>query len=180
MSQLSRCFVPTCGKMSMLTCNPIPGIAACAKPGAMHGVQEARDIIKRLLTHNPTQRLGSGKGGASDVKVHAWFSGFDWTAFAKRQLKAPYVPQVLPFDPGMSAHAVHACAAGCPARVVHRLQHSEDGRTTDADPHIIDMDPTAWLLSGRLSWSSIRCGCRCRPRRTPGISAAERRRRMPA
>ena len=72
----------------------------------MHGVQEARDIIKRLLTHNPTQRLGSGKGGASDVKAHAWFSGFDWAAFAKRQLKAPYVPQVIL----STSLCLHACA----------------------------------------------------------------------
>jgi serine/threonine protein kinase len=55
--------------------------------------QDIRDLIKRLLAHNPTLRLGSGKGGAADVKAHPWFTNFDWAAFAKRSLKAPYEPQ---------------------------------------------------------------------------------------
>lgn len=59
-------------------------------------VQDLRDIIKRFLVQNPNQRLGALKGGAADVKMHPWFANFDWAGFAKRQLKAPYVPQVLP------------------------------------------------------------------------------------
>ena len=57
-------------------------------------VQELRDIIRRFLVQNPNQRLGALKGGAADVKMHPWFANFDWTTFGKRQLKAPYVPQV--------------------------------------------------------------------------------------
>ena len=58
------------------------------------GVQELRDIIRRFLVQNPTQRLGALKGGAADVKMHPWFTNFDWTAFSQRKLKPPYVPQV--------------------------------------------------------------------------------------
>jgi len=56
--------------------------------------QELRDLMKRLLVHNPNQRLGALKAGAAEVKAHPWFANFDWTSFAKCQLKAPYVPQV--------------------------------------------------------------------------------------
>lgn len=56
--------------------------------------QELRDLMKRLLVHNPNQRLGALKAGAADVKAHPWFANFDWTSFAKCQLKAPYIPQV--------------------------------------------------------------------------------------
>ncbi len=60
-------------------------------------VQEVRDLIKRLLVHNPNQRLGALKAGAADVKAHPWFANFDWAAFSKRQMKAPYIPQVDSF-----------------------------------------------------------------------------------
>lgn len=70
-------------------------------------IQDIRDLIKRLLAHNPTQRLGSGKGGAADVKAHPWFTNFDWAAFAKRQLKAPYEPQAR------SLNSVHGDDQAC-------------------------------------------------------------------
>ena len=59
-------------------------------------MQELRDIIRRFLVQNPNQRLGALKGGSADVKMHPWFTNFDWAAFSKRQLKAPYIPQVSP------------------------------------------------------------------------------------
>ena len=66
------------------------------RPGhsCIAGLQELRDLIRRLLVHNPAQRLGVLKGGAADVKAHPWFHGFDWENFAQRKLKAPYVPVV--------------------------------------------------------------------------------------
>ncbi|KAK9909485.1 hypothetical protein WJX75_003002 [Coccomyxa subellipsoidea] len=59
-----------------------------------HFSKEVRDLIKRLLVHNPNQRLGALKAGAADIKAHPWFANFDWAAFSKRQMKAPYIPQV--------------------------------------------------------------------------------------
>ena len=58
-------------------------------------MQELKDLMKRLLVHAPAQRLGMGKGGAGDLKAHPWFHNFDWEAFQKRQLPAPYIPKVL-------------------------------------------------------------------------------------
>ena len=80
--------------------------------------QELRDLIRRLLVHNPAQRLGVLKGGAADVKAHPWFHGFDWDNFAHKKLKAPYVPVVrtsfLDTCPGTAHAALCACNARPP------------------------------------------------------------------
>ena len=57
-------------------------------------MQELRDLIRKLLVHNPAQRLGCAKNGASAVKEHPWFSDFDWEAFSRKTMPAPYVPKV--------------------------------------------------------------------------------------
>ena len=57
-------------------------------------LQALQDLVKQLLMHNPLQRLGMQKGGASDVKAHPWFAGFDWDAFAAKKLNAPHIPRV--------------------------------------------------------------------------------------
>ncbi|KAL0041624.1 hypothetical protein WJX79_009879 [Trebouxia sp. C0005] len=59
-----------------------------------HFSKELRDLVKRLLTHSPSQRLGSLKGGALDVKAHPWFKDFDWESFEKQTMPAPYIPKV--------------------------------------------------------------------------------------
>eukprot|EP00730_Choanoeca_flexa_P009569 TRINITY_DN12673_c1_g1_i1.p1 TRINITY_DN12673_c1_g1~~TRINITY_DN12673_c1_g1_i1.p1 ORF type:complete len:962 (+),score=253.39 TRINITY_DN12673_c1_g1_i1:137-2887(+) len=46
-----------------------------------HLSESAQDLIKRLLTVDPTQRLGCGGNGIADIKAHAWFKGhIDWDA----------------------------------------------------------------------------------------------------
>ena len=116
-------------------------------------VQDIRDLIKRLLTHNPTQRLGSGKGGAADVKAHPWFTSFDWAAFAKRHLKAPYEPQArnntffaIIGNTWPEVCMVHLCshAEGCADAVLillcmpMQIAHAEDVRNFSGgaeEPH---------------------------------------------
>jgi hypothetical protein len=41
---------------------------------------EAEDLIRKLLTPNPTFRLGNLSGGVRDIMDHPWFSnnGFNW------------------------------------------------------------------------------------------------------
>ena len=56
-------------------------------------LQDLKDLVKRILVANPAQRLGALKGGAADVKEHQWFAGFDWAAFSKRIMPAPYLPR---------------------------------------------------------------------------------------
>lgn len=77
-----------------------------------HFSKELKDLVKKLLTVSAASRLGSGKGGAEEVKAHPWFSGavgsissssnssssnsppvlFDWSALAARTIPAPFVP----------------------------------------------------------------------------------------
>ncbi|KAG8379526.1 hypothetical protein BUALT_Bualt07G0098200 [Buddleja alternifolia] len=49
---------------------------------------EAHDLIDRLLTEDPNQRLGSG--GASEVKQHPFFRDINWDTLARQ--KAAFVP----------------------------------------------------------------------------------------
>lgn len=49
---------------------------------------EAQDLIHRLLTEDPYQRLGAG--GASEVKQHAFFRDINWDTLARQ--KAAFVP----------------------------------------------------------------------------------------
>ena len=54
----------------------------------------SQDLVKRLLSREIQTRLGNLKGGVEDIKQHKWFQTFDFDALLKRQLKAPWVPQV--------------------------------------------------------------------------------------
>jgi len=59
-----------------------------------HMSREARDLIKELLTLQPTTRLGVIKGGAKLIKQHPYFNGFDWSKLVMRRLKPPIKPVV--------------------------------------------------------------------------------------
>ncbi|XP_065880657.1 probable serine/threonine protein kinase IRE4 isoform X2 [Euphorbia lathyris] len=49
---------------------------------------EAQDLIDRLITHDPNQRLGAN--GSTEVKSHPFFRGVDWDNLALQ--KAVFVP----------------------------------------------------------------------------------------
>ncbi|KAL0223757.1 hypothetical protein P9112_003147 [Eukaryota sp. TZLM1-RC] len=53
-----------------------------------------RDLIKRLLTHDKSRRLGNLRAGARDVMAHKFFRGVQWKQIFTRQLPAPFVPKV--------------------------------------------------------------------------------------
>ena len=50
----------------------------------IHTCHTARDLIAGLLTADLSRRLGNLKGGAKDIRGHAWFKGFDWEALVNR------------------------------------------------------------------------------------------------
>lgn len=54
----------------------------------------AKDLINALLNKDPEQRLGSGPLGAKEIKSHPWFSGVDWAAYLKMEVKPPFVPKI--------------------------------------------------------------------------------------
>ncbi|KAG8457396.1 hypothetical protein KFE25_011327 [Diacronema lutheri] len=53
-----------------------------------------KDLISKLLTHNPAQRIGSLKGGSKDVRNHPFYMTIDWRALEARQLAPPFVPKL--------------------------------------------------------------------------------------
>nr|CCC94332.1 putative protein kinase A catalytic subunit [Trypanosoma congolense IL3000] len=49
----------------------------------------AKDIIKNLLSIDPTKRLGSLKHGVDDIKSHKFYSGVNWDVLLKGGVSAP-------------------------------------------------------------------------------------------
>lgn len=74
-----------------------------------------------LTQVNPEKRLGSGSGGAEDVKQHRWFANIDWAALEQRQLPAPILPQltrcvacgVVGWGVGVGVGVVVGSVCGC-------------------------------------------------------------------
>ncbi|KAG0374734.1 cAMP-dependent protein kinase catalytic subunit [Mortierella sp. AD032] len=54
-----------------------------------------KDLLKRLLTADLTKRYGNLRGGATDIKNHAWFEGVNWDMVYSRQIEAPYRPTIM-------------------------------------------------------------------------------------
>eukprot|EP00566_Odontella_aurita_P000411 CAMPEP_0113529652 /NCGR_PEP_ID=MMETSP0015_2-20120614/2512_1 /TAXON_ID=2838 /ORGANISM="Odontella" /LENGTH=868 /DNA_ID=CAMNT_0000428305 /DNA_START=333 /DNA_END=2939 /DNA_ORIENTATION=+ /assembly_acc=CAM_ASM_000160 len=55
---------------------------------------EARDIVRKLLTVRPSNRLGVLAGGDRDIRGHPWFADFDFDAMMNKEIKAPWVPKL--------------------------------------------------------------------------------------
>eukprot|EP00941_MAST-03F_sp_MAST-3F-sp1_P003558 g3558.t1 len=56
--------------------------------------RDCKDLILKLLTPNPTLRLGVLRGGQEDVRGHRWFGGIDWKKLASKRYQAPYQPKI--------------------------------------------------------------------------------------
>ncbi|CAM1310911.1 PRKX (predicted) [Pycnogonum litorale] len=54
----------------------------------------AKDMVRKLLQHDRTKRLGNMKNGAEDVKSHRWYKTLDWDDVISRHLKPPMLPDV--------------------------------------------------------------------------------------
>mmetsp|Transcript_47743 Transcript_47743/g.72174 ORF Transcript_47743/g.72174 Transcript_47743/m.72174 type:complete len:161 (+) Transcript_47743:104-586(+) len=63
-----------------------------------HGIDvtdKAKDVIARLLTKNPSERLGSLAGGDDDIKNHPYFENiFKNNDLVRKKIKAPWLPQI--------------------------------------------------------------------------------------
>ena len=51
---------------------------------------DAKDLIDKLLQHNPVNRLGAA--GAQEVKEHFYFDGLDWDGLLRQ--KAEFIPDL--------------------------------------------------------------------------------------
>ncbi|KAF9100022.1 camp-dependent protein kinase catalytic subunit [Mortierella sp. AD031] len=54
----------------------------------------AKDLLKRLLVADLTKRYGNLRDGCHDIRNHAWFEGVDWSMVLRREIAAPFVPDV--------------------------------------------------------------------------------------
>jgi len=59
---------------------------------------KAKDLIKRLLTHDKAKRFGCLKNGAEDIMKHKWYKGMEWDQLLRRQLKPTFIPPVKAVD----------------------------------------------------------------------------------
>ena len=63
-----------------------------AWPQAVDGLP--KDLVRKLLVHDRTKRIGNLRNGAEDVKTHKWFKELDWEEVFNKKLKPPFVPKV--------------------------------------------------------------------------------------
>ncbi|KAG0621533.1 hypothetical protein M758_3G027100 [Ceratodon purpureus] len=99
---------------------------------------EAQDLIDRLLTEDPNERLGAK--GAAEVKAHPFFKDINWDTLARQ--KAAFIP-----SPD-SAHDTSYFAS-------RYTWNSNDGRF-ETDPHFVDGSDNESTSSGSTSDSDAR------------------------
>jgi len=56
-----------------------------------HFDADAKDLVRKLLAADRTQRLGNLKGSAEDVKNHPYFKDIDWHQLFECKVRAPLV-----------------------------------------------------------------------------------------
>jgi hypothetical protein len=54
--------------------------------------QPARDLCKQLLSMSSSDRPGMGQQGSQGVLEHPYFENFDFAAYTKKTLPAPWLP----------------------------------------------------------------------------------------
>jgi len=55
---------------------------------------ETCSIVRRLLASTPTERLGTGETGATEIKQHSFFLGINFQDSYKRTVEAPFKPEI--------------------------------------------------------------------------------------
>ncbi|KAL4703944.1 hypothetical protein ACJJTC_009549, partial [Scirpophaga incertulas] len=76
-------------------------IVRCSYPVPTDVSPEVQDFIKKLLVKDPRRRLGGGEHDAEELKRHPFFQNLDWEAVSRREVAAPFVPQL--------SHAADTC-----------------------------------------------------------------------
>ncbi|XP_069363182.1 ribosomal protein S6 kinase alpha-5-like isoform X2 [Maniola hyperantus] len=76
-------------------------IVRCSYPVPNDVSPEVQDFIKKLLVKDPRRRLGGGDKDAEELKRHPFFQNLDWEAVSRREVSAPFVPQL--------SHAADTC-----------------------------------------------------------------------
>ena len=56
---------------------------------------DARDLIRRLMKRQVSQRLGSGANDAEQIKQHLFFKHVNWDDVLARRLEPPIKPMLV-------------------------------------------------------------------------------------
>lgn len=56
---------------------------------------KAASFIQRMCRFLPIERLGNGKAGLSEIRMHKYFQGFDWDGLKMMILKSPFNQKIL-------------------------------------------------------------------------------------
>merc|ERR550532_701774 len=88
---------------------------------------KAKDLIKRLLTHDRAKRFGCLKNGAEDIQKHKWYKGMDWDALLNRHIAPSFIPSVkAPDDTSMFDRYPESTEGSAPAISAKDQEHFED------------------------------------------------------
>ena len=113
----------------------------------------AADVCARLLTREPTQRLGY-RGGA-EVKAHPFFASIDWAALERLEVPPPWVPSVRDAQDtrNIAAEFTSEPAAVTPSPAHSALRDAVGGGTP---PSFTDFTYTQHGLDGQVRRASAR------------------------
>ncbi|KAL4640586.1 ribosomal protein S6 kinase beta-2-like [Arapaima gigas] len=67
---------------------------------------DAKDLLKKLLKKNQTQRLGSSKADCADIQKHPFFRYINWDDLLNKRVEPPYKP-CLQSDEDVSQFDTH-------------------------------------------------------------------------
>jgi len=93
---------------------------------------KAKDLIKRLLTHDRAKRFGCLKHGAEDLKKHKWYKGIDWDVMLNRGIPTPFVPNVKSMDDTSMFDRYPESTEGSAPTIASKDQALFDGFSTEA------------------------------------------------
>lgn len=85
--------------------------------------EEARDLIDRLLSIDPSKRPGAGPEGYAELKSHPFFDGVDWSNLRNQ------APPKLAKEPGNSSPGDHSHDPWSPAHVGDGSLKANDGNS---------------------------------------------------
>ncbi|GIX60730.1 protein kinase domain containing protein [Babesia caballi] len=59
---------------------------------------DAKELTKKLLTFDPSKRIGNLHKGADDIRASPWFASLNFDKLLKKQLTPPFVPELRSKD----------------------------------------------------------------------------------
>ena len=56
--------------------------------------EDAKDLLRGLLAKEPSERLGSGKGGSKSIRKHKFFANVRWNDLLKMKTEPEFIPEI--------------------------------------------------------------------------------------